>query len=88
MNPITFFGQWMNLPPGALCSLGSSRENGVIGQTAVVGSRLWVSHFKFRLRIALGFPEFRRLLPNGVFSNGSKIGSLTMLVENLFGTQT
>jgi type VI secretion system protein ImpH len=65
VNLITFFGQWMNLPPGALCSLGSSRENGVIGQTAVVGSRLWVSHFKFRLRIGpLGFREFRRLLPN------------------------
>jgi type VI secretion system protein ImpH len=65
VNLIPFFGQWMKLPPGALCSLGSSRENGVIGQTVVVGSQLWVGHFKFRLRIGpLGFREFRRLLPN------------------------
>jgi type VI secretion system protein ImpH len=62
---ITFFGQWINLPAGALCSLGASRENGLIGQTAVVGSRLWVGHFKFRLRIGpLRFSEFRRLLPD------------------------
>jgi len=62
---ITFIGQWMNLPPGSLCSLGSSPENGLLGQTAVVGSRLWVGHFKFRLRIGpLRFREFRRLLPD------------------------
>jgi type VI secretion system protein ImpH len=62
---ITFFGQWMTLPPDSLCSLGSSRENGLLGRTTVVGSRLWVGHFKFRLRVGpLGFVEFRRLLPD------------------------
>jgi type VI secretion system protein ImpH len=55
----------MNLPPDSLCSLGSSRENGLLGRTTVVGSRLWVGHFKFRLRVGpLGFLEFRRLLPD------------------------
>ena len=62
----TFIGQWMDLPPRSLCSLGSSPENGLLGQTTVVGSRLWIGHFKFRLRIGpLGFGEFSRLLPNG-----------------------
>jgi type VI secretion system protein ImpH len=62
----TFMGQWMDLPPPSLCSLGSSPENGLLGQTTVVGSRLWIGHFKFRLRIGpLGFAEFTRLLPNG-----------------------
>jgi type VI secretion system protein ImpH len=63
---VTFFGQWMNLPPGSLCSLGSTPENGLLGETAVVGSRLWVGHFKFQIRIGpLRFLEFCRLLPNG-----------------------
>ena len=62
----TFMGQWMDLPPRSLCSLGSSPENGLLGQTTVVGSRLWIGHFKFRLRIGpLSFAEFTRLLPNG-----------------------
>jgi type VI secretion system protein ImpH len=62
----TFIGEWMHLPPRSLCSLGSSPENGLLGQTTVVGSRLWIGHFKFRLRIGpLGFAEFIRLLPNG-----------------------
>jgi type VI secretion system protein ImpH len=63
---ITFFGQWMNLPPGSLCSLGATPENCLLGETAVVGSRLWVGHFKFRIRIGpLRFLEFSRLLPDG-----------------------
>jgi len=63
---ITFFGQWMNLPPGSLCSLGSTLENGLLGETIVVGSRFWVGHFKFRIRIGpLRFVEFSRLLPDG-----------------------
>jgi type VI secretion system protein ImpH len=63
---VTFFGLWMNLPPGSLCSLGSTPENGLLGETAVVGSRLWVGHFKFRIRIGpLRFLEFCRLLPDG-----------------------
>jgi type VI secretion system protein ImpH len=63
---ITFFGQWMNLPPGSLCSLGSTPENCLLGETAVAGSRLWVGHFKFRIRIGpLRFVEFCRLLPDG-----------------------
>ena len=62
----TFAGQWMDLPPRSLCSLGSSPENGLLGQTTVVGSRLWIGHFKFRLLIGpLDFAEFTRLLPNG-----------------------
>jgi type VI secretion system protein ImpH len=61
----TFVGEWLNLPPRSLCSLGSSPENCLVGQTTIVGSRLWVGHLKFRLRIGpLDFGQFKRLLPN------------------------
>jgi type VI secretion system protein ImpH len=63
---MTFIGEWLNLPPNSICSLGSSPENGLLGQTIIVGSRFWVGHLKFRLRIGpLDFVEFGRLLPDG-----------------------
>ncbi|MCW7537709.1 type VI secretion system baseplate subunit TssG [Aquabacterium sp. A7-Y] len=57
-----FIGRWYTLPPGATTLLGSA--NGVLGQSAVMGERVWQRDL--RLRIVLGPLDsraFQRFLP-------------------------
>jgi type VI secretion system protein ImpH len=62
----SFVGQWIDLPPNAVCSLGTNPETGSLGQALVVGGRIWMSQSNFRLRFGpLLFSEFRNLLPSG-----------------------
>lgn len=62
----TFLGQWLGLPSDSVCLLGASPQTGLLGNTAIVGSRIWTVDLKFRLRFGpLNFPEFSRFLPNG-----------------------
>lgn len=61
-----FVGQWLDLPPQSGCRMGRSRESGLLGQTIVVGSRVYDCQMKFRLRMGpMTFAEYRRLLPGG-----------------------
>jgi len=63
---IQFVGQWIDLPPDSRCKLGESRDTGVLGSTAIVGSRIWQCQYKFRLRLGpMTFAEYERLLPGG-----------------------
>ena len=61
---LPFAGQWIELPPESRCMVGRSRETGALGQTTIVGSRVWDCQGKFRIRIGpMPLAEFARLLP-------------------------
>ena len=61
-----FVGQWLMLPPGSTCKLGESRENGAVGTTVIVGSRIWTCQLHFRIRVGpMKLAEMERLLPTG-----------------------
>ena len=61
-----FIGQWIDLPHGSTLRLGESPETGCLGQTAIVGTRIWDRQQRFRLRIGpLSFREYLRFLPGG-----------------------
>lgn len=57
-----FAGRWYPLPAQAQTSLG--RHNGILGQTALVGQRIWQRDLRVRLFLGPLDPErFRRFLP-------------------------
>jgi type VI secretion system protein ImpH len=61
---LPFAGQWIDLPPESRCMLGRSRETGALGQTTIVGSRVWDCQGKFRIRLGpMPLREFARMLP-------------------------
>jgi len=61
-----FVGHWMKLPEDCQCRLGESRYTGVLGQTAIVGSKIWECQQRFKIRMGpMGFADFERLLPSG-----------------------
>lgn len=61
-----FLGQWIDLPEGSTLRLGESPTTGVVGQTAIVGSRIWDRQQRFRLRIGpVTMAEYSRFLPGG-----------------------
>jgi type VI secretion system protein ImpH len=62
----TFVGHWLKLPEHSVCRLGEQPETGTLGQSAVIGSRVWDCQLKFRVRIGpVGLAEVQRLLPGG-----------------------
>ncbi len=61
-----FVGQWMDLPPDCLCKLGRSRRTGLLGQTVIVGSRMWECQQKFRIKLgSMPLRDYQRMLPGG-----------------------
>ena len=63
---IEFVGQWITLPEQYCCRLGETPETGLLGSTAVVGSRVWECQQKFRVRFGpMGINDFLRMLPDG-----------------------
>ena len=61
---LTFFGHWLRLPEHSTCLLGDSPETGTLGSSAVIGSRVWDSQLKFRIRIGpVSLADLQRLLP-------------------------
>jgi type VI secretion system protein ImpH len=59
-----FFGQWLALNTQDLTTLGV--ENSSLGQSAIIGSRIWDQQSKFRFRLGpLTFKQFQAFLPNG-----------------------
>ena len=63
---LTFVGQWLTLPSDSRCRLGESPETGTLGATAIVGSRVWETQLKFRLRLgAMRLKDVYRMLPVG-----------------------
>lgn len=62
----TFVGEWIELPKDSLCKLGDSPRTGVMGKTAIVGSKIWECQYKFRIIMGpMGYADYQRMLPGG-----------------------
>lgn len=78
-----FVGQWIDLPADSRCRLGESRDTGLLGSTAIVGSRIWQCQYKFRLRMGpMDFTAYQRLLPGG-----RSLRRLVAWVRNYIGAE-
>jgi len=63
---LTFQGRWLELPPESRCRLGGPLGSGELGQTTLLGSRVWDCQLTIRIRIGpLSLPEVGRFLPGG-----------------------
>ncbi|MFH1844709.1 MAG: type VI secretion system baseplate subunit TssG [bacterium] len=61
-----FVGQWARLPKSSLCRLGQSPTTGTLGQTAIVGDRIWDRGQRFRITLGpMSAEVYRELLPGG-----------------------
>jgi type VI secretion system protein ImpH len=61
-----FVGAWLDIPPRALTRLGLPGGSSRLGQDAVVGTRVFLRHHRFRLVLGpLGLAEFLGFLPDG-----------------------
>lgn len=59
-----FCGQWLELGSDDVSRLGA--KNSDLGQSSIVGSKVWSQQSKFRLRIGpLNFAKFQAFLPSG-----------------------
>lgn len=61
---IQFIGQWLDIPNDCLLKIGESRRTGLLGQSTIVGSRMWDCQQRFRIRLGpLTLADYERLLP-------------------------
>ncbi len=61
---LQFFGQWLQLGTEDVTHLGE--QNSVLGQSAIIGNRVWDQQSKFRVRLGpMKFKKFMAFLPNG-----------------------
>lgn len=59
-----FFGQWLELSAEDITRLGL--DNSRLGESAIIGTRIWDQQSKFRVKIGpLKFKQFQAMLPNG-----------------------
>lgn len=59
-------GQWWNLPEEEYTHLGISGQNQILGQTALIGTRVWTQQSKFALHLGpMGLVKFLDFLPIG-----------------------
>lgn len=63
---IQFIGQWLDIPADCTLRLGESRRTGLLGQSTIIGSRLWDCQQRFRIRMGpMSLAQYERLLPAG-----------------------
>jgi RNase P subunit RPR2 len=61
---LPFSGRWLSLPPENQCRIGLSPSTGTMGQSVIIGSRLWDCKLSFRIRMGpMGVVDFTRMLP-------------------------
>lgn len=61
-----FSGRWLRMPAEDTCRLGATRTTGILGETVVLGERIWECQTKFRIRMGpMRLEDFQRLLPTG-----------------------
>jgi type VI secretion system protein ImpH len=59
-----FVGQWVDVPEEYLCVLGGPKENVQMGESIVVGTRIWDCQRKFRIVCGpMEFDKYQRFLP-------------------------
>ena len=62
----SFIGAWLTLPAADRTGLGEGARTAALGQTALLGGRVWSRQHKFRIVIGpLSLAEYERLLPGG-----------------------
>ena len=62
----SFFGHWIGIPVELRTRLGVTRENAILGCSAILGSHQWDGQNRFRLRLgAMDSARFRDFLPGG-----------------------
>lgn len=75
-----FVGRWFDLPAEGASLLG--QQNGVLGQSAVMGQRIWQRDLRLRLSIGpLKRADYERFLPGGRAAR-----SLSQLLQLVSGT--
>ncbi|UCG49920.1 MAG: type VI secretion system baseplate subunit TssG [Phycisphaerales bacterium] len=78
-----FVGQWISLAEEHRCKMGSSRDNGTVGSTLIVGSCFWECQQKFRIKLGpMNLADYERMLPGG-----DSIRRLVGWVRNYVGDQ-
>lgn len=61
-----FVGHWIDIPEGDRFRMTRGGEIGRLGESAVIGSRVWDCSQRFRIRIGpLSIEQYTRLLPSG-----------------------
>ena len=79
-------GEWADIPPGCLwrapdLALGSAAENGRLGLSTTLGSRVWLVQNRFRIVLGpLSRHQFNRVSPGG-----PDVAALTALVRGYAG---
>jgi type VI secretion system protein ImpH len=62
----TYVGRWLPLPGDSRLRLDGAPATCTLGQTAVIGSRVWDTQLSFRVHMGpMNLADYRRLLPGG-----------------------
>lgn len=78
-----YVGEWLDLPNESHFMLGVSPDTGSLGSTATLGSKVWGSQHKFRIRCGpISGDELQRFLPGG-----ASLEKLTATVRNYVGDE-
>lgn len=78
-----YVGEWMPIEPRERSRLGVSPQTASLGQSAVLGERVWACQFRFRLIIGpMRLAHYRNLLPGG-----SGLEQLIAVVRNYQGDE-
>ncbi|MFQ5598819.1 MAG: type VI secretion system baseplate subunit TssG [Nitrospiria bacterium] len=78
-----FIGQWITLPEQYRCRLGEGGDSCRLGDSATIGSQVWVCQQKFRIVIGpMDLTPFQRLLPGR-----ESLERLTTLLRSYVGDE-
>ncbi len=81
---ISFQGEWMDIPPECHLKLGDSPDTGLLGQTTVVGERIWSVQQRFRVRLGpMGLADYERFLPRGESGTLASLRAWVRLIAGL-----
>jgi type VI secretion system protein ImpH len=76
-------GHWLPLPQDSQWRLGESPTTGTLGESTIVGPRVWDRQSKFRIRIGpLCLKDYERMLPSG-----DSLARVLAVVRNYTGDQ-
>ena len=79
----SFVGEWLKLPARSQCRLGRDPASGTLGDSAILGTRVWECQYKFRIVVGpLKMDQYESLLPVG-----ERIRPLIALVRNYIGDE-
>lgn len=77
----SFVGTWLELDPQDIWELGNPNNPAILGQSALIGSKVWTRQAKCRFRVGpVDLTEYKRLLPGG-----DSLKRLQALVRNYMG---